>query len=299
MAPGRGDSCFAVRLLVPDGLEEAAVAAFWDVGSLGVQVFAAARSRRNSRVALHAYFPGRFSRPALQRRIAAALRRSGIAVARPVPMRTVTAGRWVEAWQRTLKPMRIGRRFIVVPEGVAIPSGGGRLPIRVRFGQAFGTGEHATTRMSLRLIEAHLQRGDRVIDLGTGTGILSIAAHRMGARSVLAVDDDPVALQVARDTLRDNGLQGAVRLWLGDAGRSCGRGPFDLALVNIGATVIERILPRLAAALAPGGRAVLTGLLIDDARAIVGQARPLGLRLRRSLRSGAWSALLLEHPPGP
>jgi ribosomal protein L11 methyltransferase len=296
MRGSRRADYYEARLDVPAHLEEPSVAAFWEAGCLGVEVVSAARTRRRPRIAMQAYFSGHLSRPSLQRRIAAALRRAGLDLPGPPDLHAVPAGDWVEQWQRTLKPMRVGRRFLIIPEGVRAPALRGRLPIHVRFGQAFGTGEHATTRMSLRLLESCLVPGDRVIDLGAGTCILSIAARRLGARSVLAVDNDPVAIGVARDTLKENDLVRRVRLRLDDAGRAIRAGRFDLALVNIGATIITRILPRLAAALQPGGRAILTGHLIEDEPELIDRGRDVGLDEAKRLRSGSWSALVLTRP---
>ncbi len=298
-ATPRSEIYYAARLAVPGEVEEDAVAAFWGVGSLGVQVISATRTSGRPRVELHAWFPGRLAQEPLERRLARALDGAGVAPARPLRLRRVRARRWVEVWQKTLKPMRIGRRFLVVPEGTAIPPLGGRLPIRVRFGQAFGTGEHATTRMSLRILEASLKARDRVIDLGTGSGILSVAALRLGAADVVAIDNDPVALGVARETVKDNGVGRGVTLRLGDAGRLLARGRYDFALVNIGVVTIRRLLPQIAAALNPGGRAVLTGLLVEDGAAVVRQGRLLGLHQTALRRSGPWIALLLERPAAP
>ena len=296
MRGSQRDRYYEARLVVPAHFEEPSVAAFWEAGSLGVEVVSAARSRRQPRIALHAYFPGRLSRTTLERRISGALRRAGVDPPRTARLSPVPARNWVEKWQRTLRPMRVGRRFLIVPEGVRAPALRGRMPIRVRFGQAFGTGEHATTRMSLRLLESCLVPGDRVVDLGAGTCILSIAAHRLGARSVLAIDNDPVAVGVARATLKANDLVRRVRLRLDDVGRACGEGRFDLALVNIGATVTAPILPRLAAALDRGGRAILTGHLIEDETELLDRGQDVGLQVVRTLRSGPWAALVLAHP---
>jgi ribosomal protein L11 methyltransferase len=278
--------------------EEEAVAAFWEAGCLGVESVSSARSRRRPRLMLRAYFPGRAGRRTLERRIGAALSARGL-LPRPAPrLRPVRERRWVETWRRSLRPMAIGRRLLVVPEGCRVSRvPRGRRPIRVRFGQAFGTGEHASTRLGLRLLETVLRPGDRVIDLGTGTGILAIAAVLLGAGRILAVDDDPVALRVARANLRDNRVAtGAVTLLHADAASACGRGPFDLALVNIGATVIARILPELARALAPEGRAVLAGILVDDEATLSELARRCGLRVAARRRAPPWSALLLRRP---
>jgi len=191
--------------------------------------------------------------------------------------------------------MSIGR-FQVVPEGCRAPTpDAGRHILRVRFGQAFGTGEHVTTQACLRLLAAHLRAGERVIDLGTGSGILAMAASRLGAGRVLAVDDDPAALAVARTNLEANGLKGRVAFVLSDAAAACVHGPFDLALVNIGATTIETLLPDLARALAPRGRAILAGFLIEDEDRLLRAAAGHGLLLRARRRDRPWSAMVLSR----
>jgi len=168
--------------------------------------------------------------------------------------------------------------------------------IRVRFGQAFGTGEHASTRLCLRLLERHFApAGASVADLGTGSGILAMAACHLGAGRVIAVDSDSVALGVARANLRDNDLQGPVRLVRADAASVRGRGPFDLVLVNIGAATIDRIVPDLGAALRPGGRAILAGILVEDEPELLRASASAGLRLVERLRSRPWSALVLRR----
>jgi len=191
--------------------------------------------------------------------------------------------------------MAIGRCLLVVPEGCRVPESRRRIAIRVRFGQAFGTGEHASTRLTLRLLESLVERGDRVIDLGTGTGILAMAACRLGAGRVMAVDHDPIAIRVARANVKLNRLEGRIEFRRADAARACHMGTFDLAVVNIGASVIRRILPDLASALASGGQAVLAGLLTDDEDRLVREAAGSGLHLVERLRSRPWSALLLQR----
>jgi ribosomal protein L11 methyltransferase len=296
MAPGtRGPYCVA-RLLLPAALEEQAVAAFGETGCLGVQVTPAAVRRREPRVMLRAYFPGRGARAPLARRIERALRRCGVHDVRALRLAGVADGHWARRWRRSLEPMRIGRRLLVGPVARgrrAAPRG--RLVIRVRFGQAFGTGEHPTTRMSLRLLESVIATGDRVLDLGTGTGILAVAARRLGAGQVLAVDSDPVALQVAADTLTGNRVGAGVTLLRADAAAACRRRRSDLAVVNIGLTAIRHLMPRLVSGLSPRGRVILAGFLVEDAVVLIEQARRLGLRHLRTLRSGPWAALLLAR----
>jgi len=279
------------RVLVAPDQEERAVAALWDSGCLGVQVLASGR-RRGLR--LDAYFPGRAGRGRLEARLRATLRRSGLR--RRPRLTSVKEGGWIERWQRSLRPMTVGR-FLILPEGRRSPESiGRRIPIRVRFGQAFGTGEHASTRLCLRLLCKHLgPPGGRVADLGTGSGILAIAARHLGARGVIGLDDDGVALAVARANLRDNGLQGSIRLIRADAAVARRHGPFDLVLANIGAATIERLLPDVEAALRRGGRAIVSGILVDDEVRILGAARAAGLRPIDRRRSRPWSALVLRR----
>jgi ribosomal protein L11 methyltransferase len=291
----RGRGWIAATLDLPAAAEDEAVAAFWDAGCLGAQARAAARRAGHPRVRLEAWFSGRSSLDAVRRRVQTCLARAGLQPAPCPRCRRVPDRHWVEVWQRTLRPMRIGRRILAVPEGCRAPARTGRLVLTIPFGQAFGTGEHASTRLALRLLERVLRPGDRVVDLGTGTAILAAASAAMGAGPVLAIDSDPVAVRVARETLRRNGLARRVALRCADAAEALAAGPFDLALVNIGATVIARILPDLAAALAPGGRAVLAGILVGDEASLRAAAGALGLAPAGVLRARPWSALLLRR----
>ena len=286
-----------IRLRLPAAREEDAAAACREAGSLGVSGDAT-DGRERRLVELSAWFPDDQRSSIILRQLRGALDGAGIDPA-TVRLRAekVPDRDWVTAWQQSLRPMKIGRRFLVVPEGCRVPARGDRILIRVRFGQAFGTGEHPTTRLSLRLLESSLRPGCRVIDLGTGSGILAIACRRLGAARVEAVDDDPVALRVARANLRDNDLHGEIHLRLGDAGPACRGRRFDLAVVNIGATTIGRILPDISAALRPGGQAILTGLLVEDERSVLSAASRFRLRPRSRLRSRPWSALLVDREP--
>ena len=246
---------------------------------------------------LEAWFPGTCRGAALRARLGRRLEAAGLA--RPaidrLDLRRVPDGRWVEAWQRTLKAMPIGRRLLAIPEDRPVPRLRGRIPIRIPFGQAFGTGEHASTRLVLRFLESRVRPGDRVLDLGTGTGILAVAALRLGAAEVVAIDSDPVAIDVARETLRWNGIAAGILLRRSDAGTALRDGRFDRILVNIGATVIGRILPALAPALRPGGEAILAGILIDDEGPLTEAAGRAGLAVRARRRTRPWSSLVLAE----
>jgi ribosomal protein L11 methyltransferase len=275
---------------VPPALEEQTVAALWDSGCLGVQVTA---SGRRKRLTLDAYYPGPAGQRRLGTRLRLALRQAGLEGRASARLSSVAMGRWVERWQKSLRPIVVGP-FVIVPEGSAEPAPRkGRSVLRVRFGQAFGTGEHPSTQMCLRLLGRHLRSGERVVDLGTGSAILAMAASRLGAGRVTAIDCDTVALEVAHANLRDNRLLDRIVLGLGDAA-DLGTSAFDLALVNIGAVTIERVLPAIQVALRPGGRAILSGILVDDERHLLVVAGRLGLRPIDRRRTPPWSALVIR-----
>jgi ribosomal protein L11 methyltransferase len=299
---------------VPRAREERAVAAFWESGCLGVSAGVEKPdaadtawldgtqgpppAARRGTVALEAYFSGERRRHELRRVLARSWAAARLGRFASASWRRAADERWVEAWQKTLRAMPIGRRILAVPEGRPVPWARRRLVLRIPFGQAFGTGEHASTRLSLVLLESALHRGDRVIDLGTGTGILALAAQRLGAGAVLGVDHDEVAVAVARRTRRLNAASAGLVFRLGDAGAVLGRAAragkgYDVALVNIGARAIAALLPALSRAVAPGGRVILAGILVADERALVRAAAPLGLRSLSRRRSKPWSALLL------
>jgi ribosomal protein L11 methyltransferase len=210
---------------------------------------------------------------------------------------------WLAENRRYFRPQKIGRFFVADPsDAAAAPSGA--WTIRLAAGPAFGSGTHPTTRGCLAAIAwLRAQRGglglDRVLDLGTGSGILAIAAARAGARDIVASDFDPWAVSTARDNARRNGV--AARI---DALRATGpahavtaRGPYDLVLANILAAPLRRMMPRLAKLLARGGgRLVLSGLLETQESGVRAAARGQRLVFERRIVVGEWPTLIVRRP---
>lgn len=207
---------------------------------------------------------------------------------------------WIKLSQEGLPPVRAGRFFVygahdagTVPKGV--------IPIRIEAGLAFGTGHHETTALCLSVLsDLSKQRCyANVLDLGCGTGLLAIGAAKLWHRPVLATDIDAIAIEVTRENALVNAAGPLVRAAVADGMQHpaiAAASPFDLILANILAGPLTRFAPGIARSLAPGGTAVLSGLLRGQENLVLGFYRSHGLILRGVKRMGAWSALMLERP---
>ncbi len=209
---------------------------------------------------------------------------------------------WVAAASAQRGPLAVGRFFVhAAGERDRVPPG--TVPILLEAGLAFGSGEHASTRGCLLALDwlARRRRPRTVLDLGTGSGILAIAAARIWPCRVVAVDNDPVAVSVARGNLRENGVErrASVHRVEGCRGVLVGRrAPFDLILANILADPLLAMARDLRNRLAPGGIAVLSGLLDRQADRVERAYTLLGLRPVRRIRLDRWTTLLLRRPRG-
>lgn len=176
-----------------------------------------------------------------------------------ISRRPVDSVDWSTRWRDGLGPRVIGR-LTVAPSWLTHPDSGGPIVV-VDPETAFGSGEHGSTRGALVLLERHLRPGDRVLDLGSGSGILAIAAALLGASRAIGVELDPEANQVAARNAERNHVGGRVAFLEGDAADlSALLGPCELVISNILRSVNSRLLPAIAAALAPGGIAIFAGM---------------------------------------
>ncbi len=177
---------------------------------------------------------------------------------------------WVRAWLDDFRPMRFGERLWIVPTGYTPPAPDA-VNILLDPGLAFGTGTHPTTAMCLRWLDAHPPVDRKVIDYGCGSGILAIAACRLGARLVVGVDTDPQALLATRDNARKNGVEACISVFLpADFDSS----PVPLLLANILAGPLENLAPRFAELVQGGGQLVLSGILAEQAAAVMAAYAP-------------------------
>lgn len=201
----------------------------------------------------------------------------------PVPERD-----YVAEYQAGLGPVRVGR-LVVAPSHRTVEAGDADTIIWLDPGSAFGTGHHETTRLALHALEQESLLGRTVLDVGSGTGLLAIAADTLGSRGAYGVDVDPATIPVARENARRN--LSRARFALGSVDLPALPGKFDVVVANLYAELHAQLMSEYARRLLPGGRLLLTGILARLA-AVVTDAVPTDLLLRSQVQDGDW--LLLE-----
>jgi ribosomal protein L11 methyltransferase len=202
---------------------------------------------------------------------------------------------WGETWKAGLAPLSVGRVF-VRPSWIAAATPAGMVEVVLDPGMAFGTGTHPTTSLCLAALSDLLaaRPGAAVLDVGTGSGLLAIAARKLGAGRVVGTDNDPIAVRVARENAELN----RAELALNEADVPAQAGPFELVVANILANTLCELAPAIAAQLAPGGVVLLSGILRPQEEEVRAAYLAAGLAPLPGgdRRDGEWSLLALERP---
>ena len=204
---------------------------------------------------------------------------------------------WMAAWKKHYRPIEIGNKLVILPAWIK-KKFTGRIPIRINPGMAFGTGTHPSTQLCLELLEEVIQPGCTVMDIGCGSGILSVAAVKLGARHVLGVDVDPAAVLSTRENADNNRITDEIEVQPGSV-QEILKGQFSMrkaqvVVVNILASTIKHLLARgLADLVQTGGVLILAGILENQVNEIINLADEKGLSLKKQVNSADWSALLL------
>ena len=203
-----------------------------------------------------------------------------------------------EAWD-DLSPLRVGRAMVVKPAGEPHEASRADRIIELPAGEGskqgvFGTGRHPATRLALVLLEEHVRPGDRVLDLGTGSGILAVAAARLGAAEVLALDTDAAAVAVAREAVSLNGLAGAVEVVRGGIGSAAP--PYDVVAANIFPNVLAELAADLAAVLRRGGVLVTSGSVAARAEGAADAVCAAGFGFEERRSQGDWVGMVFRKP---
>jgi ribosomal protein L11 methyltransferase len=217
----------------------------------------------------------------------------------PVLERSATeADGWLARTYASFPEQLIGERFAVRGTHLAGPKTPNRITLTLDAGLAFGTGEHGSTRGCLVALETVVRRRpERILDMGTGSGILAMAAARLLNRPVLATDIEPWAVRVAAENAELNGVAHLVTARLADGWRDPfvrAGGPYDLVFANILARPLCLMARDMALNLAPGGTAILAGLLANQARWVLSAHRTQGMHLERMLPQGPWMTIVVR-----
>jgi ribosomal protein L11 methyltransferase len=211
---------------------------------------------------------------------------------------TVDDEDWAEAWKAHYQPVRLGRNILIRPIWIELETQPNDIEIALDPGMAFGTGTHPTTQLCLAALEDLVQPGALTLDLGCGSGILSIAAAKLGAKSILALDNDPIAVTATTENARQNGVADKVVAQVGSLENIISSARrFDLIAVNILARIIiEMCGEKLGQTVRPGGLAIFSGIIEDQADDVETALRQTGLEPYARRKQGDWVAIEARRP---
>ena len=208
-------------------------------------------------------------------------------------VRVVEEEEWQDAWKDHFHVLRVGMRTVIVPTWRTYEPRENDVVITIDPGMAFGTGHHPTTRMCLELLEMHVEPGDRVLDLGCGSGVLSIAAAKLGASDVLGLEIDPTAASVAERNVRENGVQNTVNTDEATLpyphAESDG---YDLLVANVSAKVITELAEHIVHVVRSGGTLIFSGILDKQRMEVIERMAALGVQFEDGLVDADWVALV-------
>ena len=205
-----------------------------------------------------------------------------------VTLESIEEDNWSEQWRSAFPPQKIGKRLVIAPTWDDIVPEPSEVLIRLDPGMAFGTGQHPTTQLALELLEAALKERDVVADIGAGSGILAIAAAKLGAKRVDAVDLDVTTIPIAQSNIQLNEVESVIRLHQGDGLNALERQKYPLIVANILTKVLLPMIPICPKFLEPAGRLILSGILVQEASQIEAQLEANGFRVleARQLKEG-------------
>ena len=202
---------------------------------------------------------------------------------------------WATSWKAYYKPVHIGEKMVIVPMWEKYEQKPHEIIVRMDPGMAFGTGTHETTRLVVGLLEKYTSKGCRMLDVGTGSGILAICAAKLGAGACYAYDIDPVAVRVAKENVEKDGAE-TVFCDTSDllAGVDLSGGQYDLVCANIVADIIIRMSPDISRFMKDDAILIASGIITERADEVVSAVEANGLRIKERLTDNGWCALVIE-----
>lgn len=207
---------------------------------------------------------------------------------------TVQDEDWSENWKKYFHPEKVGSLIVIKPTWEDYTASPDDIVIELDPGAAFGTGTHPTTAMCIRELELLVRGGMRVFDVGTGSGVLSIAAARLGAADVTAMDYDRTAVNVAEENIRQNRLEGQIRTGISDLLKSF-EGQADLIVANIIADIIIRLFEELDEHLAPGGHLLASGIIAERLPDVTEACLACGFTVDKVIEEKGWAAMVISR----
>jgi len=214
-----------------------------------------------------------------------------------ISLENVDESDWTESWKSFFKPLLVGERIIIYQSWEKAEFPERDIRIQIDPGMAFGTGKHSTTILSLQLLEKIIKGGEKVADVGTGSGILAIATAKLGASSVLAIDVDMKAVEVAKENSQINGVSNKINFICGDLVTVI-KGKFDVLVANILTKVLLPMILYVKSYLNPDGYLILSGIMESEAYEIENSLRSEGFTILEILQHEEWVAFLAKAPNG-
>lgn len=254
----------------------------------------------NGLLVVKAYLPANRSLGARRRHIREALGHLSLLSPFQWQERRLKQEDWGQSWKAHFQPHPIGQRLVVRPTWQDYSPSPGQVVLTLDPGLAFGTGLHPSTQLCLVALETLIRPGMEVLDLGTGSGIQAIAAARLGAARVLALDIDPVAVEAARNHVSINSVAGIVMVAPGSLPLSgnFARWRFDLVVANIVARIISDLAQGLMAVLKPGAHLIAGGIIAEHSASVAARLRQAGAAAIEETAEGDWRTLVAQAPPG-
>ena len=198
---------------------------------------------------------------------------------------------WKDNWKEFFKPKKVGKHIVVKPTWYDYEKEEGDLVIEIDPGMAFGTGTHETTSLCLRLMEDYMQDGDKVLDVGCGSGILAIAGALLGSPEVLGVEIDPVAVEIAQENLKLNGVTGVARAQYGDLTKGIDF-KAEIVVANLMADLVMMLSADVAKHILPGGKYISSGILVEKRDQVAAVIRDCGFDIVEIREDGMWCAIV-------
>ncbi|PYV42423.1 MAG: hypothetical protein DMG06_14045 [Acidobacteria bacterium] len=265
----------------------------WNLGTQGIEE----QHLKTSKVRIKAYFDAASDIRTLTQKFKFQCASASLPL-HSISSKTEIERDWFKKWREQVNPFAVGQRFYLIPcQEPANPIPEDRFPIRLEPGMAFGTGTHETTQLCLESLEQYLLPKRDFLDIGTGSGILAIAATKLGARRVVACDVDPVVIRIARANAVINRCASKIKFVLGEI-TEIGNSRFDFLVANLTLEIVEESLFQMLKRLRPGGWLALSGILDRQLPQFNRRLRETSLIFQERKKKGEWICLVLRRGQG-